>query len=378
MVNDQHAIDALHMQRAYELARRGAGDTSPNPNVGAVFVRDGVIIGEGYHRKAGLPHAEIDALKAAGDDVRGATLYVSLEPCFHEGRTGSCARKLVPSGLARLVVGTLDPNPQTHGQGIRLLQDAGVEVTVLDDPEARALIEIFAAAMRHPDRPAVALKMAMSLDGYVNGTRGTRQQLTGSSWTEYVRRLRIVHDAVMVGAGTIRVDDPLLTVRPHHDRLVPFMRVVGCETDTVSETSRVFAPVEGYAQTIVLAPAGVKERFENLRDVADVVFVGDETSMELDLAGAMRALRARGVQSVFCEGGPTLGGRLIAKGLVDRLYWAIAPVLLRNESALPVLAGADLASLQKRIDVDIVERIGDDVLISGVLRGDNDEKGKNV
>ena len=377
MADDQHAIDALYMQRAYELARQGVGNTSPNPNVGAVFVRDGAIIGEGYHRQTGLPHAEIEALRATGDDVKGATLYVSLEPCFHEGRTGSCARKLLPSGLARIVVGALDPNPETHGQGVRLLEDAGVEVRVLDDPQARTLIEIFAAAMQHPDRPAVALKMAMSLDGYVNGARGTRQQLTGSSWAEYVRRLRIMHDAVMVGAGTIRIDDPLLTVRPQHERLVPFTRVVGCETDTVPETSRVFEPVEGYGETIVLAPAGVKERFENLRGVADVVFVGDEKSMELDLTEAMRALRARGVQSVFCEGGPTLGGRLIARGLVDRLYWAIAPMLLRNENALPVLAGADLASLQKRIDVDLVELVGEDVLISGVLRNGN-EKGRDV
>lgn len=328
-------LDRLYLARTYELALRGRGSTTPNPEVGAVFVRDGAILAEGYHHRAGEAHAEIEALRAAGD-VRAATLYVTLEPCAHEGRTGSCARALAPLGLARVVVGTLDPNPLTHGKGVALLRDAGVAVEVADEAEAERLIEPFAVAIAR-ERPYVALKMAVSLDGFVAARAGARTQLTGDAWSAYVRELRAAHDAVMVGANTVRVDDPLLTVRPPKHRLRPYARIVAGAG--IPPESRILQPVEGYDPTIVL-----------------------DTGSGLE--AALRGLYARGIRSILCEGGPALATALLAAGLVDRFYWAIAPALL-GPGGLPAFAASGPAPLRRGLRFDAVERFGDDVMLSG-------------
>lgn len=354
--------DRLYLDRAYELAARGIGNTAPNPPVGAVVVRGGRIVGEGYHHRAGEPHAEANALAMAGDAARGATVYVSLEPCNHTGRTPPCANALIDAGVARVVVGAIDPNPKTKGAGIASLRERGIAVEVTNDARAAELIHVFAGSLRD-DRPYVTLKMAMSLDGAIASKPGVAQWLTSEATRSYVRDLRIAHDAVMVGAGTVRVDDPQLTVRPAHHRARPFVRVVACETDTVPETSRVFSELEEYAKTVVLVPAGLRPLFASLAAVADVMFVGDERSEQLDLAQAMRALREREIYSVLCEGGPTLAGRLISGGLVDRFVWAIAPVLLHGDGAVPVLAGTKLG--EQKMQFEKVERIGRDVVVTG-------------
>lgn len=365
-------LDRLYLERAYELAARGVGSTAPNPPVGAVIVRDGKIVGEGYHHKAGENHAEVNAIVQAGD-VRGATVYVSLEPCNHVGRTPACSRALLDAGVTRVVIGALDPNPKTNGGGAAQLREHGVETVVTNDERARELIEPFAFAVRH-ERPYLALKMAMSLDGAITSKPGIQEWITCEEERLYVRDLRIAYDSVMVGAGTVRVDDPQLTVRPPSHRLRPFTRVIACETDTVPETSRVFAPLEDYAKTVVLAPAGAKERFDNLREVAEVIFVGDQSSTQLNLSEAMKALRGYGIQSVLCEGGPTLASRLIEANVVDRVYWAIAPILLTNREAVPVLADGNLATVGRRLRFDHVERVGEDVVISGVFQHLQDDK----
>ncbi len=359
------SLDQLFLDRAFELAARGIGSTAPNPAVGSVVVRGGHIAGEGYHRRAGEPHAEANALAQAGD-ARGATVYVTLEPCNHVGRTPACSRALIDARVGRVVIGMRDPNPKTNGASIEALRQAGIAVEVVDDPRARQLIEPFAYAITH-DRPFVALKMAMSLDGRITSQPGVQEWITSEEERLYVRDLRIAYDAVMVGAGTVRVDDPQLTVRPPSHRLRPFKRIVACETDTIPEDSRVFAATEDYETTVVLAPGGARERFANLRGIGDVVFVGSENESQLNLREAMVALRERGVQSVLCEGGPTLGARMIAAGAVDRVYWAIAPVLLTAPNAVPVLAGADLATLRHRLRFDRMDMAGCDVVLSGRL-----------
>jgi diaminohydroxyphosphoribosylaminopyrimidine deaminase/5-amino-6-(5-phosphoribosylamino)uracil reductase len=359
------SLDRLFFERAFELAARGTGSVVPNPAVGAVVVRDGHILGEGYHHRAGEAHAEANALAQAGD-ARGATVYVTLEPCNHVGRTPACSQTLIDAGVARVVVGTLDPNPRTNGGGIAALRAAGIAVDVLDDPRARRLIEPFARAVRS-DRSYLALKMAMSLDGCITSRPGVQEWITCEEERLYVRDLRVAHDAVMVGAGTVRVDDPQLTVRPPSHRLRAFTRIIACETEAVPPASRVFGDVADYARTLVLAPAGARAKFAALEDVAELVFVGGPEANTLDLAAALRATRERGVQSILCEGGPTLGARLIAAGLVDRFYWAIAPRLLASPQAVPVLAGADLASLPLRLCFDTLERIGEDVMLSGTF-----------
>ena len=335
------SIDRLFLQRAYELAARGAGSTAPNPPVGAVVVAEGRIVGEGYHHRAGEAHAEANALAQAGEAARGATLYVSLEPCVRAGRVPPCAPAIVRAGIARVVAGAIDPNPKNGGLGAAFLRDAGVAFELSGDERARELVEIFAGAIA-ANRPYVALKMAMSLDGAIASEPDVQEWITSEAERLYVRDLRIAFDAVMVGAGTVRVDDPQLTVRPPYHRLRPFVRVVACETETIAASSRILLDVEDYAKTIVLAPAGRRVQFDNLDGVAETLFVGDSSDQRLNLTAAMQALRAAGVTSVLCEGGPTLGAGLIASGVVNRFYWAIAPRLLGNDRAVRVLAGVEL------------------------------------
>ncbi len=354
-------LDRLFLERAYELARRGTGNTSPNPPVGAVVVRDGCVLGEGYHHRAGLAHAEVNALAQAGD-ARGATLYVTLEPCTLLGRTPACVQAVLDAGVARVVVGTIDPT--RNGGGAALLRARGLDVEISSDETASAIVETFARSMGS-DRAYVALKMAMSLDGYVTSRPGVAQWLTCEEERLFVRGLRVALDAVMVGAGTVRVDDPQLTVRPPSTRLREYVRVIACERDAVPPDRRIFADVAGYARTIVLAPAGTRDRFAQLEDVAEILYVGGAESIELDLAAALRALRSHGIFSVLCEGGPTLAARLIAQGLVDRLYWVIAPVILRSDAAVPVLASGAFGGMRRALRFDRFERLGSDALLSG-------------
>ncbi|MBV9972065.1 MAG: bifunctional diaminohydroxyphosphoribosylaminopyrimidine deaminase/5-amino-6-(5-phosphoribosylamino)uracil reductase RibD [Candidatus Eremiobacteraeota bacterium] len=357
------AVDRAYLDRAIELARRGLGATSPNPPVGAVIVKDGALIGEGHHRFAGQPHAEIEALREAGD-ATGATMYVSIEPCNHFGKTPPCTRALIDARIARVVIGARDPNPTTNGTGISALQEAGIEVEVCDDPAALQLIEPFQTAIRST-RTYIALKMASSVNGFIASRQGEMQWLTGAESLAFVRDLRIAHDAVMVGAGTIRVDDPVLTVRPAHDRAKPYARIVVCESGTVSSESRVFAPLENYDRTIVLAPAG-RKMLESLQNVADVVFVGNDNDERLDLRLAMDSLHARGVQSVLCEGGPTLAARLLEQRCVDRVYWLAAPIKIGGQNAVRALTQTENHSLPS-IQFDRVERLGDDMMATGVV-----------
>jgi diaminohydroxyphosphoribosylaminopyrimidine deaminase/5-amino-6-(5-phosphoribosylamino)uracil reductase len=364
---------ATYLARAVELGSRAVADAAPNPPVGCVIARDGITLGEGWHRRRGEPHAEVEALRyarARGNDPRGATAYVSLEPCNHHGRTPPCSEALIDAGIASVVIGALDPNPRTAGGGVRRLREAGIAVDVVDDPAANGLIERFRWTIGNA-LPYVTLKMAMSLDGYVAPRRGAQHWLTGDAVRERVRDMRADHDAVMVGAGTVRVDDPLLTVRPHASRRKPYTRVVVCERDPIPARSRVLAvpadaPPDAYRRTIVVAPAAARERFAALEPLADVVYVGPEDGDCLDLAAALTALRERDVASVLCEGGPTLAGELLAQRLVQRITWFVAPVLLHGPDAVPVIAGPDLRATDGwRFDRS--ERVGDDMLLSADL-----------
>jgi len=345
----------------------------PNPSVGCVIVRDGVTLGEGWHHRRGGPHAEVEALRdarARGNDVRRATAYVSLEPCDHHGRTPPCSGALIEAEIARVVIGALDPNPKTAEGGVSRLRDAGIAVDVAGDAASETLIERFRWTIAH-DRPYVTLKMAASLDGYVAARRGEERWLTGPEARELVRDLRVEHDAVMVGAGTVRIDDPQLTVRPHATRHKPYTRVVACETDPIPASSRVLlpppdAPAGSYAPTVVLAPGGARERFAALEATAAVVYIGADDAHQLDLHAALVALREREISTVLCEGGPTLAGRLVAAGLVQRVVWLVAPTFLSGEGAVPALAGADLDG-PDGWRFDRIERVGDDMLLSADL-----------
>ncbi len=354
-------LDRLFLERANELAARGLGNTSPNPPVGAVVVRGDAVLAEGYHHRAGEPHAEPNALAAAGD-ARGATLYVSLEPCAHVGRTPPCTDTILRAGIARVVVGAADPT--RFGGGAAMLRESGVTVELAGEARARELVEIFAHGIES-DRAYVALKMAASIDGYVASKPGVTQWVTCDETRLFVRSLRATYDGVLVGAGTVRVDDPQLTIRPPANGLRERVRIVACEREPVEEKRRIFTPVPGYARTIVLAPAGARARFAALERVADVLYVGNGDAMELDLAAALQALRAHNVFSVLCEGGPTLAGRLVAQGLVDRLSWIVAPLLLHGPNAVAALAPGASNAMPRVLRVERCEMIGSDAVITG-------------
>ncbi len=356
----------MYLRRACELAARGLGSTSPNPAVGALITAGTRTLGEGFHRVRGGPHAEVEALRdaaARGNDVRGATMYVTLEPCDHTGLTPPCSLAVCDAGIARVVVGTMDPNPRTAGGGIARLRAAGMVCDVAEDAWSRDLIDAFGIAVAR-SRPYVRLKLAASLDGYVAPRTGERHWLTGDEARAYVRELRATHDAVLVGAGTVRIDDPQLSVRPPRSRRRNAVRVIACEDAPVPSERAIFAPLEGYDPTIVLAPAGLADRFAPLETIADVAYVGEPSAVTLDLRLALETLRARGIASVLCEGGPTLAGRLIEAGLVDRIDWLVAPALLANPHAVPALGAGALGT---KLVFDRVEHLGSDVLLTARL-----------
>lgn len=316
--------DAEHLARALELAERGRGGTAPNPVVGAVLVRDGVVVGEGWHVRAGGPHAEIVALDAAGEAARGATLYVSLEPCAHHGRTPPCADAVVAAGVTRVVAAVGDPNPKTNGAGLERLRAAGVEVELPGGElewRARVQNEAFRVWVAE-GRPFVVYKAAVSLDGRVT-VPGSRW-VTGEESRRRVHELRAAMDAVAVGMGTVRTDDPQLTARGVDALRQPRRLAFGS------------GPLpEGSELELVSGP------------------------LEEELARLAEA----GVQSLLLEGGPTLATSFLAAGQVDKLMLFVAPVL--SGSGPRFVGGLEAPT---GLLHPAAERLGDDVLVTGYFR----------
>ena len=299
------------MRRALELARKGWGQTAPNPMVGAVVVRDGVIVGEGYHTAFGAAHAEVEALRAAGERAEGATVYVTLEPCAHHGKTPPCAPHLLASKVARVVVATRDPNPEASG-GIELLRGAGVAVTVgVVESEARELNAPFFHSFV-AKRPWITLKLALSLDGALADAAGHSRWITGDESRRLVHEMRAGNDAIGVGIGTALADDPSLTVRDAPPPRVPPARVIFDRAARLPVDS-VLATTARSVPTVVVAQSPPVARASALQTLG--VRVVDASS----LGAALDALGASGVRSLLVEGGARLAGALIGAGMVDRL-----------------------------------------------------------
>jgi diaminohydroxyphosphoribosylaminopyrimidine deaminase / 5-amino-6-(5-phosphoribosylamino)uracil reductase len=359
--------------RACELAARGRGRVSPNPCVGAVIARGGVVVGEGWHEGPGLPHAEPVAIAAAGDATRGATLVCTLEPCSHTGRTGPCTQAVISAGISRVVIGTLDPLERTRGQGVRILEEAGIEVVVADGEDAvraRGAAAPF-LTWASTGRPEVMLKMAASLDGRVATRTGNTRWISGPEARALVHRWRAEMDAVAVGIGTAVADDPMLTARDVEapDGRVA-LRVVLDPHARLPLGSALVASAPDAPVLVICGEAAEAGRVDALRAAGADVDVVDAEHGALFLAGAVDALGVRGVQSVLVEGGPTIAGALLEAGLVDLLAWVVAPLVIGGDGA-PMAArgvGADEISDAARIRSPRVERLGDDVLVMGRLR----------
>jgi diaminohydroxyphosphoribosylaminopyrimidine deaminase/5-amino-6-(5-phosphoribosylamino)uracil reductase len=327
MIDSSRHDEAL-MRRALRLAERGRGRTRPNPIVGAVVVRAGRVIGSGWHRAAGTPHAEVTALARAGGRARGATLYVTLEPCAHHGRTPPCVDTIVRAGIRRCVVATRDPHRIVNGRGLRALRRAGVHVDVgVLEAEARAQIAGYWTA--HVDgRPRVTWKLATTLDGKVADHRGRSRWISGAESRHLVHRLRRRVDAIVIGAGTARADDPRLTVRGVGGRGAAPRRVV-CDTRlTLPPTLRLFAQPGDHRTIVACGPRGSRRRAEALERRGVEVWRVPTVRGRLSPRAVGRRLVQAGCYDVLLESGPDLGGAWMRAGLVDRMALFVAPRIL--------------------------------------------------
>jgi len=356
MTDSTAAHDVQFMRRALELAREGWGQTAPNPMVGAVVVRNGRIVGEGFHARYGEPHAEANALRVAGELARGATMYVTLEPCRHHGKTPPCTEAILESGVERVVIATADPTSAAGG-GARVLREVGmldVEVGLLE-AEARELNAPFFNAVKS-DRPWTTLKLAVSIETAISNDRGTTSLLTGAESRAEVHRLRAGNDAIAVGVGTILADDSQLTVREGRSPRKPPVRVVFDRSLRTPLHSKVVTTAR-QVPTIILARDVTSRIADSMRD-AGVHIIATQDARE-----GLRRLHAAGIRSLLVEGGATLARTVLSEGLVDRLVIFQAPVAL-GPKALHAFDGAPPEVLRALEYYPVLERrqFGQDVM----------------
>lgn len=359
--------DQRFMDLALALAERGRGRVSPNPLVGCVVVNHATVVGEGWHARAGEPHAEVNALREAGEAARGATCYVTLEPCAHHGRTPPCTEALIAAGVARVVVAATDPNPVVDGEGVRRLREAGIEVEVgVRHDEATLQNEVY-RTNHLLGRPFVLYKTAMSLDGKIAVRTGRSRWITGPTARARVHHWRDEYDAVAIGVNTLMLDDPALTTRLPNGRTP--VKVVFDSMARTPVTARLFepAPDGAPARVIVVASATAPEaRVADLRSAgAEVIALAPENGRP-KVADALAALLGLGISSVMLEGGGSLAWEFFCAHAVDRVAWFVAPKLLGGSAAGP-LAGLGVASVEEAyIITDVItETIRPDLLITG-------------
>jgi diaminohydroxyphosphoribosylaminopyrimidine deaminase/5-amino-6-(5-phosphoribosylamino)uracil reductase len=348
------SADERFMRRALGQAARGLGETNPNPVVGCVLVRGGRVVGEGFHERAGGPHAEVTALGRAGKRARGATLYVNLEPCAHHGRTPPCAPLVVEAGVRRVVAALRDPNPLVAGRGLAFLRRSGIAVTTGTLPaEAARLNARFLHAAR-VGRPFVLLKVAQTLDGRIATASGHSKWITSPEQRRQARWLRRLHDAVLVGIDTVLVDDPLLLPSPRTRR--PFLRVVLDSHLRLPATSRLARSAGSRAPVLVLAGRATARRRRWIEQAGVDVVEVPGTRERVPLGGALEVLGARGIGSVMVEGGSEVLGSFLAERLVDEVALFEAPLLLGGRGSRPSFGGPDPAGIGEAL---ALRRVGD-------------------
>jgi diaminohydroxyphosphoribosylaminopyrimidine deaminase/5-amino-6-(5-phosphoribosylamino)uracil reductase len=352
------------MRAALALARRGLGNAWPNPAVGCVLVKDGRVIGRGWTQPGGRPHAETEALRRAGAAARGATAYVTLEPCSHHGRTPPCCEALAEAGIARVVMAMRDPDPRVNGRGLAMLRGAGIAVEEgLLEAEARALNAGFFRRIQ-AGMPVVTLKLASTLDGRIATATGESRWITGEAARREVHALRARHDAILVGSGTVLADDPDLTCRIPGMERVPMLRVVADARLRTPPSARLVQSA-GVAPVLIMTahghPPAAQAPF--MEAGADMVTVPAHAVGGLDLPSLLRALGRRGVTRVLAEGGAGLAAALLRQGLVDRLAWFHAPAVMGGDGH-PALEGLRLAALSAmpRFRRVALRALGDDML----------------
>lgn len=361
-------MDEQYMMQALSIAQHAIGRTSPNPMVGAVIVRDGRVVGQGWHRQAGTPHAEINALEQAGDLAQGATMYVTLEPCSHYGRTGPCADAVIAAGIKKVVVAMNDPNPLVAGRGIKKLREVGIEVVegVLA-AEAATLNEIFIKWIS-TQMPFVILKSAMSIDGKIAAHTGHSQWITGMRSRERVQELRDCYDAILVGIGTVLADNPSLTTRLPYKGKNPIRIIIDSMARTPLDAHVV---TDDLASTIIVTThEAPQDRINELSACGVEVLVTKGKQGSVDLRQVFKALTLRGITSILIEGGASINASVLEENLVDKIYWFIAPKIIGGQAALGPVGGQGVTDVNHAYlleDMNI-ETIGQDILISAYMR----------
>ncbi|MBP2664078.1 MAG: ribD [Firmicutes bacterium] len=362
-------MDNYYMRQALGIAQYATGRTSPNPLVGAVIVKDGHIVGQGWHRQAGTPHAEIHALAQAGELAKGATIYVTLEPCSHYGRTGPCTDALIEAGIKKAVVAMTDPNPEVSGNGLTRLRSAGIEVVEgILAAEAAKLNEVFIKWIT-TGMPFGVLKTAMSLDGKIAAYTGHSQWITGSSARAYVHKLRDIYDGILVGSGTVLADDPLLTSRLPEGGQNP-VRIIVDSMARTPLTANVITDKQA-PTLIAVSQAAPLEKVAALRGHGVEVLVLEQTPQGLNLRQLFKILGERHITSIFVEGGATINASLLAANLIDKVYCFIAPKIIGGQTALSPVGGTGVERVDQAILLEDIttQTIGTDILVNGYITG---------
>ncbi len=362
--------DTYFMEQAISLAAKGDGFTSPNPAVGAVVVKDGRIVGRGWHEAAGKPHAEVMAIDDAGALAEKADIYVTLEPCNHTGRTPPCTEKIIRAGIKRVVIAVRDPNPDVTGGGLAFLKDHGIEVVEgVCREEAAKQIEWFLKFIR-TKTPFVTLKCAMTLDGRIATRTGDSKWITGERARHYVHQMRHAADAIMVGSGTVKADNPSLTARLEGRPTRDPVRIILDTGLTVDKNACVFhldSPAETIVVTGKTVDPGRMARFE--KTGVRVIAEDQDESGRINLTGLMRRLGEMDITSLLIEGGGRVSGSALRAGIVDKVCFFYAPKIMGGDDGVPVCAGngPDLMKDVIRLNKTSVRRFEEDFLVEGYI-----------
>lgn len=354
--------DEFYIRRTLRLAAKARGMTSPNPMVGALIVKNGIIIAEDFHRKPGTPHAEVLVIEKAGENAKGATLYVNLEPCCHiEKRTPPCTRSVINAGIKKVIIGMKDPNPKVSGRGILELQNAGIDIKsgILED-EAKRLNEAYIKYIT-TDKPFVILKIAMTLDGKIATPEGQSKWITGEKSRKTVHRLRSRIDAIMTAIGTVKADDPQLTARIKGGKN-PWRVVIDPNLEIPINANVLRVPPETIIVTKINNP---KANYLEKTGIKIIYF-----KEKLDLNWLMEKLGKMEITSVLIEGGSSLNAHILEEGIVDKVIFFIAPKIIGGEKSFPAVGGKTFKKLEEAYRVkDLkIKRVGEDLLIEGYIK----------
>jgi diaminohydroxyphosphoribosylaminopyrimidine deaminase/5-amino-6-(5-phosphoribosylamino)uracil reductase len=361
--------DNDYMQMALTLAEKGTGRVSPNPMVGAVVVRAGRVVGQGYHAYVGGPHAEVNAIDDAGDAARNGTLYVTLEPCNHFGRTPPCTRKILEAGIKRVVVAMEDPNPEVAGGGNAFLVSRGMDLVCgVEQAAAQRLNESFIKFVR-TRTPFVILKIASTLDGRIATRTGDARWVTGSIARAHVHQLRHGMDAIMVGVGTVEADDPQLTARLENGRGVDPVRIVLDTRLRMPEKARMLHQASKAPTWVICGPDAPPAARKRLEAAGATVIQTTLRQGRIDLDTLMRHLAERGVTSLLIEGGSHVAAAALREGVVDKVLFFYAPKIYGGDDGIPICRGRGPDLMRESLAVNHIEldRMGNDIMVSGYL-----------